>query len=397
MVRELAIEGYLVLVRLVFTLCKLFPLQNKVTFMVSFEENNLFIYREMQRQNVSVPIVFLYKGKHKERFDRQIGRVSIPLEVMNPLAFIRSLYHLATSKKVVLDNYFGLLAAVNFKKSVECVQIWHAAGAMKTFGHEDLSVQTRSARANLRFQQVYNHFHKIVVGSDIMADRFLKAFHLPEKVILKTGVPRTDLFYNEEAKQQAIDKLEKENPFLKEKKVILYAPTYRDQDLDAFKLELDLKKMQDALSQSYILLLRLHPAIKGGLSLEGLDPQFVFDYTGRHEMNELLFVTDLLITDYSSIPYEFSILGKPMVFFAYDEETYLGERGLWEAYKDMVPGPVVKTTEELVNVILKEAYDKKHVQAFAEAWNRYSKGRSSENLVTYLLRQENTHQESRNT
>ena len=397
MVRELAIEGYLVLVRLIFTLCKLFPLQNKVTFMVSFEENNLFIYRAMKRQNLTVPIVFLYKGKHKDRFDRQTGRASIQLEVINPLAFIRSLYHLATSEKVVIDNYYGLLAAVSFKKSVECVQIWHAAGAMKTFGHEDLSVQTRTPRAAHRFQQVYNHFHKIVVGSDIMADRFLKAFHLPEDVILKTGVPRTDLFYNEEAKQQAISKLVKENPLLKEKKVILYAPTYRDQQLDAFKLELDVRKMQEALSDAYILLLRLHPAIKGSLSLEGLEPTFVFDYTGRHEMNELLFVTDLLITDYSSIPYEFSILGKPMVFFAYDEETYLGERGLWEAYKDMVPGPVVRTTEQVVNVILKEAYDKKQVQAFAEAWNKYSKGKSSENLVTYLFQDQPTRAEKRQT
>lgn len=396
MVRELAIEGYLVLVRVLFTLCKMFPLQNKVTFMVSFEENNLFIYREMKRQNVSLPIVFLYKGKHKERFDRQTGRTSIPLEVINPIAFIRSLYHLATSNKVIIDNYFGLLAAVEFKKSVECVQIWHAAGAIKTFGHEDLSVQTRTVRANRRFQQVYNHFHKIVVGSDIMAERFLKAFHLPEKVILKTGVPRTDLFYNEEAKLNAIQKLVKENPLLKEKKVILYAPTYRDQQLDAFKLELDVKKMQAALSENYILLLRLHPAVKSGLSLEGMDPQFVFDYTGRHEMNELLFVTDLLITDYSSIPYEFSILGKPMVFFAYDEATYLGERGLWEAYKDMVPGPVVRTTDEVVNVILEEAYDKKQVQAFAEAWNKYSKGKSSENLVTYLFQNQGSRVGNRN-
>lgn len=396
MVRELAIEGYLVLVRVLFTLCKMFPLQNKVTFMVSFEENNLFIYREMKRQNVSLPIVFLYKGKHKERFDRQTGRTSISLEVINPIAFIRSLYHLATSNKVIIDNYFGLLAAVKFKKSVECVQIWHAAGAIKTFGHEDLSVQTRTARANRRFQQVYNQFHKIVVGSDIMAGRFLKAFHLSEKVILKTGVPRTDLFYNEEAKLHAIQKLVKENPRLKEKKVILYAPTYRDQQLDAFKLELDVKKMQEALSETYILLLRLHPAVKSGLSLEGMDPRFVFDYTGRHEMNELLFVTDLLITDYSSIPYEFSILGKPMVFFAYDEATYLGERGLWEAYKDMVPGPVVRTTDEVVNVILEEAYDKKQVQAFAEAWNKYSKGKSSENLVTYLFENQESRVGTRN-
>lgn len=389
MVRELAIEIYLVLVRMTFLICKLFPLQDKWTFMVTFDENTLYIYEEIKRQQLSKEIIFLYNGKQKERFDRLTGVPSFQLESFKFRDFFYSLYHLATSRKIIMDNYFGLLAVTKFKNEVECIQIWHAAGAIKTFGFEDLSVQSRTPRAFRRFQSVYNQFHRIVVGSDIMADRFLKAFHLPEKVILRTGIPRTDLFYNQNAKETAIKKLREKNPIIEDKKVILYAPTYRDQELEAFHLELDIKKLQQVLRDTHVLFLRLHPAVKGTLNLDAYDPGFVFDYTGIHDTNELLFITDLLITDYSSIPYEFSILEKPMIFYAYDEKAYLGERGLWEPYSQMVPGPIARTTDEILQAIEQENDYLGQIQRFSEAWNKYSKGHSSENLVNYLLEKEN--------
>lgn len=388
MARELAIEIYLVFVRLTFSICKLFPLQDKWTFMVSFDENTLFIYEEIKRQHLSQEIVFLYNGKQKERFDRLTGVPSFQLESLKFRDYFYSLYHLATSRNIIIDNYFGLLAVTKFKKGVECIQIWHAAGAIKTFGYEDLSVQNRTPRAFRRFQSVYNQFHRIVVGSDIMADRFLKAFHLPESVILRTGIPRTDLFYNQSAKEAAVKQLQKENPIIRDKKVILYAPTYRDQELEAFHLELDILKLQEALKDTHVLFLRLHPAVKGALNLEAYDPGFVFDYTGNHDINELLFVTDLLITDYSSIPYEFSILEKPMIFYAYDEQAYLGERGLWEPYSQMVPGPIARTTDEILQAIEQEDDHLDQIRRFSEVWNRYSKGHSSENLVNYLLKRQ---------
>lgn len=353
--------------------------------MVTFEQNNLYILRELERQQIPVSIVFIYNGKNKAAFDRRTGMPSIPLHTVNPVTFIQTVYHLATSKKIILDNYYGILAVLSFKKSVECVQVWHAAGAIKTFGFEDLSIQGRPKRAFRRFQSVYNHFHKIVVGSDLMAERFLKAFHLPEHVILRTGVPRTDLFFNQQAKAYAIQKLKKLNPLIGVKKVILYAPTYRDQELDTFKLELDLKKMQEALAPTHLLILKLHPAIKEAVCLTGLDEQFVMDCTGKYEINDLLFITDLLITDYSSITYEFSIFQKPMLFFAYDELTYLGERGLWESYSKMVPGPIVRTTEEIITAIKEEHYRMDEVLHFSQTWNRYSKGHSSRDLVDYLF------------
>jgi teichoic acid glycerol-phosphate primase len=172
---------------------------------------------------------------------------------------------------------------------------------------------------------------------------------------------------------------------LKHKKVILYAPTYRDHELENFNLKLDLDKMYEALCEDYVLILKLHPAIRNKAEYEDLYPGFVYDYTGKASTNELLMVTDILISDYSSIPFEFSLLNKPMVFFAYDLDEYTKERGLWESYDMLVPGPVVKETNGLVETIKHDNFDLQIVKDFSSKWNRYSSGEACKNLVSYIF------------
>src|SRR5699024_12558819 len=99
---------------------------------------------------------------------------------------------------------------------------------------------------------------------------------------------------------------------------LFYAPTYRDNELDIGELKLDIEKMYQAFKHDYVLLLRLHPAING--EFQNKYPGFVINVSGNYNINHLLVITDILITDYSSIPFEFSLLNKPMVFFAYDLE-----------------------------------------------------------------------------
>src|SRR5690606_34207645 len=97
-----------------------------------------------------------------------------------------------------------------------------------------------------------------------------------------------------------------------------------------------------------------------------------------------------LITDYSSIPFEFSLLEKPMIFFAYDMEEYKKDSGLIENYLEEMPGPVVSTSEEMVAVIEKGNFDMVRVSQFKQEWNKYSKGSSSMQLARAILGQEET-------
>ncbi|PTY80826.1 CDP-glycerol--glycerophosphate glycerophosphotransferase [Heyndrickxia sporothermodurans] len=386
--RDILIWGYLTFFKLFFIIFSTIPLKNKTTFVISFGDNALYIYDEMIKQGFSHKIVFLYKKTCKYDFGNFERAVTIPFETFHPLTEIKSIYHLATSKFIIIDNYYGFLSCIQLKKEVECIQVWHAAGAIKKFGLQDQATFLRSKKDLNRFLHVYKQFDKIVVGSEKMANIFKEAFSVSENQMLKTGVPRTDLFFNVLEMNRIRSKLLNANPFLRNKKVILYAPTFRDGQLDTHKLTLDLRLVYERLGNEYVVLLRLHPAIKNIISYEGTFPGFVFDYSSYVDINELLIITDILISDYSSVPFEFALLNRPMIFFAYDLESYQQNRGLWESYEEMVPGPVAKDTSEVIKWIKSNSVDYQKIREFSLKWNEFSHGSSSQKLVKYLCDKE---------
>jgi teichoic acid glycerol-phosphate primase len=386
MVRELAICFYLLIFKCLFSIFSLVPLQNKTTFVISFGDNSQYVYEEIRRQKIPMNVVFLCTKKTLPKFKDNLEGTAILFELSHLIPWVRAVFHLATSRYVFIDNYFGFLAAVTFKKEVQCIQLWHASGAMKKFGLEDASVKTRTEKAKQRFLQVYSKFDQVVVGSDVMAEIFMKSFHLKKENILPSGIPKTDFYFNEEAKEKAVGSLIQKHPILKEKKVILYAPTYRDYELDHFNLVLEIEKMARELAAEYILILRLHPAIKNKGDYSIRCPNFVVDLSSnQYEINDLLVAADYLITDYSSIPYEFSLLRKPMIFFPYDLEEYKRERGVVEEFEEHLPGPIVTDTESIIDIFRNNRFDLNIVEYYCEKWNQYSKGRSSQNLVQHIF------------
>ena len=389
MVRELAICFYLLVFKFLFSIFSLWPLRNKTTFVVSFGDNTQYVYEEILRQRITTDVVFLCEQKAFPRFMGVQGATTILFEAKHLMNWMKAVFHLATSRCIFIDNYFGFLAAVSFKKEVKCIQLWHASGAMKKFGLEDESIKSRTVRARERFLQVYSKFDRVVVGSDVMTEIFMKSFHLKKENILPTGVPRTDFFYNKEAKQKAIDTLLQQHPSLRDKKIILYAPTYRDHELEHFNLVLEVEKMARELGQDYRLILRLHPAIVHKEDFATRSSDFVVDLSSsQYDINELLVAADYLITDYSSIPYDFSLLHKPMIFFTYDLDEYKQQRGVMEGFEEHLPGPLVKDTESIIELIQNNRFDLSQVEYYSEKWNQYSKGCSSQNLVQYIFTEE---------
>ncbi len=354
--------------------------------MISFEENAAFLYRELRKQSPDLKITFLCKSSLSTELINELSDVKvIPFETKNIIDWLISLYHLATSRCIIIDNYFGFLAAVTFKKNVECIQVWHAAGALKTFGLQDQSIRYRSDSAKRRFQQVYDQFHTIVVGSDEMGRIFSEAFNVPSQRMLPTGFPRTDFFYEKKSRDAVITSFYENYPLLAGKKLILYAPTYRDGQLENSDIHLDIKQMQQKLDSNYFLLIKLHPAVKTKTNYQELFPDFVCDFSEYKRINELLVVTDYLITDYSSLPFEFSLLHKPIIFYPYDLAEYREQRGLVKDYQQLVPGPIVYNTNELIEEIVADRFDVQAIKDFSDKWNRYSVGHSAENLAHYIV------------
>ncbi|MED1203754.1 CDP-glycerol glycerophosphotransferase family protein [Heyndrickxia acidicola] len=385
--REILIELYLFLFRLQFIILNWIPVKNKLTFVISFEQNSFYIYEELLKRQADCEIVFICDSSCYDIVKNEVNAKVLKLNAASPISWFENIYHLATSKTIIVDNYFGFLAAVSFKAEVECIQIWHAAGAIKTFGLKDHSLANRSSRAIERFKKVYNQFHKVVVGSDEMAAVFQQAFGVSSDRFLYTGVPRTDLFFSEEKQKHIIADLYRENHHLSGKKVILYAPTFRDGSLDTFEIKLDLDYLYQTLGDEYVLIVKLHPAIRNKSFLQNRYHHFIMDYSDYRDINDLLLITDYLITDYSSIPYEYALINKPMLFYAYDKESYQKQRGLWMDYEKMVPGPVVTKTEEIVSQIKENRFDYNRIRYFSSKWNKYSHGHSAGELVNYLYKE----------
>lgn len=396
MVREFLVELYLLFIKIQFNFFKLFPLKDKVTFIVSFKDNCHFVYNEMKKQQITDQIIFLCEASSFEYIKKNIDEKVLLFEANSVKDMVKSVYHIATSKNIIIDNYFAFLSAVTFKEGVQCTQLWHAAGAIKCFGMKDKSNSRRSKRSLRRFQRVYSHFDKVIVGSDAMVEIFKEAFNLNDANFLYTGIPRTDLFYNEEYQITIKKRLLSDNPHLKNKKVIFYVPTFRD-NLSDFNLVLDVEKMFAELGTTHVLMIKLHPAIKNKLEIDNKLKDFVFDYSTYDNINDLLFITDILITDYSSIPYEFSLLNKPMIFYPYDLAEYQASRGIWGPYESLVPGPVVFDTEEIIEIIKNEMFDLNKITEFCKKWNKYSLGNSSENLINCLpLKRNSLYEGSKN-
>ena len=171
---------------------------------------------------------------------------------------------------------------------------------------------------------------------------------MPMDKVYITGMPRTDVFFDSNYRRKAVEAFYEQYPKLRDKKIILYAPTFRDSQVDHPVVQLDYTYLSEQLDQECVLGLRLHPFVAKNRDKTKKLPDNVIDFSYFKSLNTLLFVTDLLISDYSSIIYEFSTLKRPMLFYAYDLEQFEKEgRGFYWDYEQYVPGPVVTTTKEV--------------------------------------------------
>ncbi|MFD1031344.1 CDP-glycerol glycerophosphotransferase family protein [Metaplanococcus flavidus] len=381
--KELLISLYLGATRIAFIFFKLFPLTNKTVFLSTFGDNAFFTARELASSSRQ-QLIFINDKKCKVDFS------SIPADnkiiyfsgTANVWEITHSIYHLATAKYIFIDNYAGALSAIRFKKEVTCVQLWHAAGAFKKFGWGDPETAKRSHKAKKRFQKVYDQFHYIPVGSQQMEDIFIEAFHLDPSRILHTGVPQTDFYFDKKAMQKGLERIYDCYPVLAGKTVILYAPTFRKDSLSRMKMELDASQFLEALDDSHVLLIRAHPSVQK--AVQNFTDSRIILVSDYPQINDLLVVSDILVTDYSSIPVEFSLLQKKMIFFTYDLESYSRTHGLWSMDEASFPGPIARTTAEVITHIKDPDINYTEIDRFKNQWNAFSDGVSARKLINEI-------------
>ncbi|WP_141603608.1 bifunctional glycosyltransferase/CDP-glycerol:glycerophosphate glycerophosphotransferase [Terrilactibacillus laevilacticus] len=297
---------------------------------------------------------------------------------------VKQYFHLGNARVIVLDDYFNQLYHLKIRPETEVLQSWHACGAFKKFG---FSAQGYRDSNSLYFEEgAHSIYTKVLTSSKNLVKYYAEAFNKKETEISPVGVPRTDMFFDEERISYTKRNYLLKYPALKNKKILLYAPTFRGtpKERTNFKLKLDLNLMKKALSKDYVLILKLHPAVLNGIKIPQGLKDFVLDLSNVNDINELLVISDALITDYSSVIFEYSLLKRPIIFYAYDLEEYLSERGFYFNYQDLVPGPITYSTNEVINYI-NDFPNNNKLNEFVDFFFDYKDNLSTDRVVKLIL------------
>ncbi len=286
---------------------------------------------------------------------------------------------LATAKYVFLNDNFMPMADLNFSKEAVITQLWHAEGAFKKFG---LSAPLTDGVAD-REKKCSEKLTYVICSSKNVVPVYSEAFGIDEEKILPLGAPRIDLLLSERNIKELRNTFDEKHPECKNRKLILYAPTFRENgDADKKLLDnIDMKKFNDELGDEYSLLIKLHPQINSSKPVEG-----AVDVTKGHDIGELTLISDMLITDYSSACMDFALLSKPCIFFAFDLEEYEKERSFYFDYEEYVPGEVAKTFDEVIEAIKNPRKSEDKLRSFRDFNFDYSDCKNAERIYNKIFK-----------
>ena len=203
---------------------------------------------------------------------------------------------------------------------------------------------------------------------------------------MKTGYPRNDVLFAKNNEKDIAD-IKKKLGISPEKKVIMYAPTWRVRN--QFNMKIDIQELKKQIQDDYVLMLRIHPFAVKGLKEDMLD-EFVINVSNYPSVEELYLASDIVITDYSSVMFDYAILNRPMLFFTYDLEDYRDTlRGFNFDFVAEAPGPLLKTSDEVIQSIVnidKVAQDHDEaLQKFRKKFCEYEKGTASEQIYQRVM------------
>ncbi|SDN02800.1 CDP-glycerol glycerophosphotransferase [Fictibacillus solisalsi] len=270
-------------------------------------------------------------------------------------------------------------------------QTWHGTPLKRLAADMDEvhmpGTNTKKYKAN--FHKESSKWDYLLSPNAYSTEIFRRAFNFHKEVV-EVGYPRNDVLYTKNNPSD-IKELKEKLQLPQDKKVILYAPTWRDDQFYGkgrykFDLELDLLQLKDKFGEDYVIVLRMHYLVAENFDLSPYEG-FAFDFSYHGDINELYLVSDIMITDYSSVFFDYANLKRPMLFFVYDIESYRDKlRGFYFDFETYAPGPLVKTTDEVISAIEKIESDGFEIQSeiFDDFYERFcylESGQSSHKAV----------------
>ena len=326
-----------------YKLGSLFPTTKKFVFSVmthdSSQTGNIMALTDYMGKSGSYKFYYITKEERKAFF-----------HLLFVVPFLMS-----RAELILMDNAFMPMSFFKVRKKTKVVQLWHGTGSIKKFGQD-----SNTGRIKELEQRINSNIDSLIVNSDILINQYAGAFGVDESKVYATGLPRTDWLLgivNDVEQARRLDDIRNKiahfkNFDLQDKKIVLYAPTFRDEEIEEPKLHLDIMKLVENLSENTIIFLRLHPFVSSLFKNSDLGDRIV-NVSDYSDLNELMAVADGLITDYSSLIFDYCILDRPMYFFADDiVEFGLKGRGFYLDYNLELPGIIPASEEELAEKII---------------------------------------------
>ena len=277
-------------------------------------------------------------------------------------------------------------------KKTTYLQTWHGTPLKRlALDMDEVHMPgTDTERYKKNFTTESSKWDYLVSPNHYSTEIFERAFDF-KQTMLETGYPRNDYLVNFNDKDY-IHKLKVDLGIPRNKKIMLYAPTWRDNEFYGrgrykFDIQLDLDKMKETFGDEYIILLRMHYLIAENINVKKYEG-FVIDFSSYEDIRDLYLVSDILLTDYSSVFFDYAILNRPMYFFTYDLESYRDTlRGFYFDFEKDAPGPLLFNTSEVIDAITSEEdeyYMKR--QSFRNTYTSLEDGLASDRVIKRVLK-----------
>ncbi|MFI8945301.1 CDP-glycerol glycerophosphotransferase family protein [Streptomyces sp. NPDC053750] len=337
------------------------------------------IYEELRRRGTPVKAIWSYAGKRPTGFPEDVELVQRwSWQYMRALA----------QAEFWIDNQ-GFPLKLGKRPETTYIQTWHGS-ALKRMGFDEPQSRVMSEQEQRSYQQALDRFDHFVVRGEHDERTLARAYRIPEEKLLRTGYPRNDALVRARdaaTADTAAEELAARLGIRRDRPVILYAPTFRAQDngrVRKFEFPFDVEEFADRFGDRFTLLVRTH--YLNSVTLPPSVAGRVVNVSAEPDITPVLLLSDALVTDYSSVMFDYSLLQRPMVFYTYDWEEYVeNSRGTYFDLAEQAPGPVVRTTEDLFDVLsdldaVSAGYESR-LKEFMTQFGEYDRGDAAARIV----------------
>lgn len=370
-------------------------IDDKLVIFISFHgrgysDNPRAIYEQMKKDERFKDYRFIWFIKNHKKKDIQIDGAEIKEYFSLPY-----FYYMSKAKYWIINC--KMPTYICKKENQVYLQTWHGT-PLKRLAHDIIAPEDATFyRSGVSFEQMtrsydidVERYNYMISPNAFCTEVFQTSFRINRERLIETGYPRNDFITN--ATEDDIRNLKLKYNLPLDKKIVLYAPTWRDNSYVAsgytFELEADFHKWKEILGDDYIVVFKPHYLIINKYENDDSLTGFLYSMKAEAEINELYVLSDILITDYSSVFFDYAVLNRPIYFYMYDLEQYKGElRGFYLDIYTELPGKIYEDESNLLLDIKNQVYDYSHLETFNQRFSAWQTGDCAKKVIDIVFKE----------